>query len=299
MRPLRPSPSATRTDAASKASSTPAATAALPVAGAAGAGARSPPGRLAHGRDDAPAVVGRVELETGDLERYGAAAPGEHLQRERRAGHVLLDHHVVAAALQLAPRRGQPGLVVHHGDALAAARGAGLDHRGEPALRPVQRARHVQLGEQPPRGQLGRGDAVGVEVEQQRHTPGRHPLGQPGQRRLVLERRQHGVAARHEIAEEALVGGHVHDDVAIREAGARGAPRAGPRAPSPSRPCRRGTRPRCPAACRRRSGGARAHRAPERRPAPRRAAMRARYSSTPAGRRPRRSRCGSTPCTVR
>ena len=269
-----------------------------PVAGAAGAGRRGVAGRgLADRRHHASAVVGRVELEAGHLQRHGAASPGEHLERERRTGHVLLDHDLVTAALQLAPRGVQLGRVVGDDHALAAAGRARLDHGREAAGRPVARPRDAELGEQAPRGQLGRRHAVRVEVEQQRHVPRRDALGEPRQRGLVLAGRQHGVAGGDEAARARLVGGHVGDHVHVGEAGGR-------RRLAPVH------QHRLPAGLGGQIGGLRALQlaaddqeahAVSSGTAADSAAIRSRYSSTPAGTQPqpgrgaaaRRARCGS------
>ena len=68
-----------------------------------GAGGRRPSGPgLPHRRHDALAVVGRVEFQAGDLQRDGVAAPGEHLERQRRSGDVLLDHRPMPRAARRA-----------------------------------------------------------------------------------------------------------------------------------------------------------------------------------------------------
>ena len=187
--------------------------------------ARRPTGRrrragraLADRRDDPLAVVAFVELEARDLQRHGASVPAEHLERERRAGHVLLDDDLVAGRLERARASSQSLLVAHDPHALAAAGRAGLDHEREPALGPRARTRHVEALEQRVGGELGRRDGVRLRVEQQRHVPGRHVRGEPGEGRVVLAGGEHRVAGAQDGAAATFVGGHVHDDVTVGEA---------------------------------------------------------------------------------
>ena len=102
---------------------------------------------LSDRRDDALAVVGGVELEPGDLQRHGAAAPGEHLERERRAGDVLLDDRPRGRRRSSAARAGrQLGLVVRpRRRPRCRWPMLGLTTAGKPHAGHGTRARHVEL----------------------------------------------------------------------------------------------------------------------------------------------------------
>ena len=178
-------------------------------------------GGLADRGDDTPAVVAGVELEPGDLQGHGVAVPAEHLERERRAGDVLLDYGVVPLGLERGARRGELMLVGGEPHALAAARGAGLDDHRERTAGPRYRSRHIKPREELVRGELGGGHRIRGEVEEQRYVPTRHVRVEPGERGVVLAGGQHGVAGVQHGAAPRLVGGHVHDHVDVGEAGGR------------------------------------------------------------------------------
>ncbi len=169
-------------------------------------------------RDDALAVVDLVELQTGRLQGHSRATPAQHLERQRRPGHVLLDDGLVPGRAQRADGGGDLLLAPDHADALAAAGRVRLDHSRQTAGRPGARKRHPKVGEQPPGGALGLGHPVRVQIEEERHVPRRHTRRQPLERVEVLAGRQHGVTGPHEGAGERLVGGDVGDHVAVGKA---------------------------------------------------------------------------------
>ena len=130
----------------------------------------------------------------------------DDLERQRRPLDEFLHHDLVARGLKSRPSAAQVGGAARHRDPLAPARPARLDHDRISALRPRQRARKIDLGEQPVGTQLRGRQRIRGQVKQEGHAPVGKARVEPLQCPQVLTRGQDGVAGREQAPGARFVG---------------------------------------------------------------------------------------------
>src|SRR5271157_1826806 len=156
-------------------------------------------------------VVGAIELELRAEQTLRQAVAGDHLQRPRGAGRELLHDCLVTARLKGGAGCRQLVFVLREPHALAAAGPTRPDDGRKAAQGPRRGACHAELVEKAVGPQLGRRDAVGRGVEEQRHAPSNRVSGEPTERVVVLIGGQHGVAGQEELPGAIFVVGQVED----------------------------------------------------------------------------------------